>query len=166
MASMTVPNLDKQRAIHDRAINFHPPAALIGMILTERPGTPNDQYVSYWFGAAPELAEFVMELFAYHYCDCDEDVAEEIPELAEIAERISRSAIGPSTAEELLKLGEFVSSHVRLCWVGNFADLCAAGGETEKFLAQWFRGNEDNSPIKYEEKADFIDFIIGEMRVL
>jgi hypothetical protein len=133
------------------------------MVVTECPGLPYDQYVSYWFNSAADLAEFISDLFAYHYCGCEEDVAEEFPEVAEIAQRISASGIGTNTHRDLLSLGEFVLDHVQLRWVGTFSQLCAAKGTTEKHLAKWFRGSDDDRPIADDERDDFIDFLTDEM---
>ena len=150
-------------AIHQRAVGCSPATALIGMVVTERPGLPYEQYVSYWFNSAADLAEFISDLFAYHYCGCEEDVADELPEVAAIAQRISASGIGADTHRDLLSLGEFVLGHVQLRWVGTFSERCAAKGKTEKHLAPWFRGSEDDRPIADDELDDFVDFLTGEM---
>ena len=158
-----MPAQDHQMAIHQRAVQCYPPTALIGMIVTERPIIPHDQYVSYWFDNAADLAEFILDLFAYHYCGCEEDVAEELPALAAIAQRISAHGIATSTQADVLALGQFVLEHVRLKWVGTFTQLCASRGDTEKHLVKWFRGNDDDSELTSDELAEFVGFLKGEM---
>jgi hypothetical protein len=158
-----VPASDRQMAIHRRAVQCHPATALIGMVVTERPITPHDQYISYWFDSAADLAEFIVDLFAYHYCGCEEDLASELPEVAAIAGRLSASGIGMNTPRDVLSLGKFVLENAHLRWVGTFSQLCAADGETSKHLAKWFRGCEDDRPIEDDERDDFVDFLTGEM---
>jgi hypothetical protein len=159
----TVPAQYRQIAIHQRAVQCHPATAIIGMIITERPITPHDQYVSYWFDSATDLAEFILDLFAYHYCGCEEDVAEELPELAAIAQRISAHGVATSTPSDVLALGELVLEYVQLRWVGTFSQLCAGRGDTEKHLIKWFRGNDDDSEVTSDELAEFVAFLNSEM---
>lgn len=161
--TVTVPGQEQQMAIHQRAVQCHPATALMGMVVTERPTTPHDQYVSYWFDSAADLAEFIHDLFAYHYCGCEEDVAEELPQVAAVAQQISVHGIKTSTPADLLILGDFVLEHVQVRWIGTFEQLCAGGGPTEKHLARWFRGNDNDSDITSDEEAEFIAFLKGEM---
>jgi hypothetical protein len=158
-----MPTSDRQMAIHQRAVQCGPATALIGMVITERPITPHYQYVSYWFDSAADLAGFILELFPYYYCGCEEDVADELPEVAAIAQRILAYGAEAGTQAQVLELGDFVLDHVQLRWVGTFDQLCAGRGDTEKHLAKWFRGTEDDSEITSDERADFIEFLKSEM---
>jgi len=151
---------DEIQNIHRQATSCDPSTAALGMLITERPGVPSDQYVIYWFDSAHELSEFIFRLFPMQYCDIDEDDSDdELSGIFGVAEHIADAGIGPKTAIEILSLNAFVSRGVRIRWVGSFDELCTASGETEKQLVQWFRDGADNgAPIDPAEREAFREF--------
>jgi hypothetical protein len=151
--------------LHDRsfmlvqeAINRDPEIAKIGIIISERPGTPSPQYMCLWFCDQGQLSEFISDVAPYSYCGTE--TPEEIPsEFLDLSQSIKEDGITVQTPNTLLSLNEFFFEWTNIEWVGSFNDLCQGASEITKDIIKSFRADRDDAPINRHERNAFKEFL-------
>lgn len=116
--------MDKALRLFEISAVRDPETAQLGMLITERPGVPSDQYCTVWFDNAQQLSEFISDCFPFRFCEF-ESIDEIDSSILDVADKIKTAGLYASIRYDLLELNDYLLSWVRIRWVGTFNEMCS-----------------------------------------
>jgi hypothetical protein len=154
---------DRALILFQEATTRDPESTEIGIIVSERPGTPSPQYISLWFSDFDQLSQFILNSIPFSFCGvqkCD-DID---PRFMELFHEINSIGIDAKTRlKSIMLLNQFFLEGIAIEWAGNFDELCSGSSQTAKQLIKWFRSDRDDAPITAPERRAFKEFLLNEL---